>query len=81
MAFWGILFLVIGVSALLDVSIWPLVFIVVGIAMLLPVLTGSRRRRYRYPMWWCWWDPSAWERSRSRDRSEQEEGPERPARV
>ena len=81
MAFWGLLFLAIGVGALLDVSIWPLVFIVLGVAMLLPVLTGSRRARYRYPMWWCWWDPSAWERSRERRSSEQEEGPERPTRV
>lgn len=66
MTFWGLLFIAIGVSALLDINIWPLVLIVIGIAMVLPVLSGGRRQRSRYAMWWRWWDPSAWERSRER---------------
>ena len=52
-----------------------------GVAMLLSVMTGSRRSRYRYPMWWCWSDPSAWERSRTRRGSGEEDGPERPTRL
>ena len=64
MAFWGLLFIAIGVGALLDIRIWPLVLVVVGIAMLRPVLSGGRRYRNQYDMWWCWWGPSTWEGSR-----------------
>ena len=81
MAFWGLLLVAIGVGALLDIAIWPLVLIVVGVAMLLPVLTGGGGSRRPYGMWWCWWDPSAWERSRERRGPEQGEGPERLTRV
>jgi hypothetical protein len=38
--FWGLLFIAIGVGALLDISIWPLVFIAVGVATLLPALAA-----------------------------------------
>lgn len=35
-----------------------------GVAMLLPLLTGGGGRcRHRDGRWWCWWAPSASERS------------------
>ena len=75
MAFWGLFLIVIGVGALLDINIWPLFLVVVGTAMLLPVVSGGRRYRHRYDMWWCWWGPPAWERSPERLREGRSAGP------
>ena len=81
MAFWGLLFVAIGVGAILDVRIWPLVLIVVGVALLLPVLSGGSRYRNRYDAWWCWWGPSAWEGSPERRRPGQGDVPQSPPRA
>ena len=61
--FWGLLFIAIGVGALLDITIWPLVLIAIGVATLLPALAGKNGKRGRYGMWWCSWGPSGWDRS------------------
>ncbi len=50
MILWGLLLIVIGVGALLGVSVWPLLLIVAGGALLLSAKSG---RPDRYLDWWC----------------------------
>ena len=81
MAFWGVLLIAVGLSALLDINIWPLVLIVVGIAILRPVLSGEGRYRDRDNLWWCSWDTSAWEGSHERRGPGPGDVPQRSPRV